>query len=384
MATRAITLNRSPNFAVTLAGLKSRVVALLFLLGLLVPAFAEETPRQTIARAIVEEDDAKKVALIGSLAGKSDDAIKFLLTAWKEDAIFLYKAEGSDTKIPVTLTGNKDADDKQAAILVDDAQPLKDKAGQPLRIAASDYDSAEHDSNLRAAMKGVLDLLALAAPDREKRVEAISTLGMAQDPEKLPALLMAQKIETDRNVQKALREAIALIQLKDTDANVQVNACKELAELNSIPSQDFLKAVAAEADASGNGTVAKAARTALVSLDEHVRAVNVFGTAFRGLSTGSILLVVALGLAITFGLMGVINMAHGEVMVVGAYATYVVQNLFGSGLEFSPFGIKAIIPGLNAGGILYESYFLVALPMAFISAALVGIALERGVIRFLY
>ena len=88
---------------------------------------------------------------------------------------------------------------------------------------------------------------------------------------------------------------------------------------------------------------------------------------FTGVSLGSILLLVALGLAITYGLMGVINMAHGELMMIGAYATYVVQNLF-----------KAYLPGA------FDAYMLVAIPVSFLAAALVGAALERSVIRWLY
>ena len=95
-------------------------------------------------------------------------------------------------------------------------------------------------------------------------------------------------------------------------------------------------------------------------------------------------MVAALGLAITFGLMGVINMAHGEIIVVGAYTTYLVQNIFGAGVFLSFFGFNLNIPGFHFGGALYESYFLFAIPISFIVAALVGIALERGVIRFLY
>jgi urea transport system permease protein len=82
--------------------------------------------------------------------------------------------------------------------------------------------------------------------------------------------------------------------------------------------------------------------------------------------------------------MGVINMAHGEMLVVGAYTTYIVQNLFGEGLHISPFGISLNIPGMNTTGWVYNSYFLVALPAAFLVAAMVGIALERSIIRFLY
>jgi urea transport system permease protein len=98
--------------------------------------------------------------------------------------------------------------------------------------------------------------------------------------------------------------------------------------------------------------------------------VNFFGNLFRGLSAGSVLLLIALGLAITFGLMGVINMAHGELMVVGAYSAYVVQKLFVSLFGFNTIG--------------FDFYFIAALPVAFVAAALVGLVIERGVIQFLY
>jgi urea transport system permease protein len=364
---------------------------------------AADAPRKVIAQAILEEDDDKKAALVGSLAGQNDQNIPALFAAWKEDAIFLYIDGGN--QVPVQLIGSKDADEQRAAVRVDDGQPLKGPDGQPLRLIAADLEAAPHDSNVRGAMKGVLDLIALAAPEPAQRIQAISTLGMAQDSTKLAALLTAQTTEKNARVQRALREAVALIQLKDEDPKVQVTACEELARLGSIPSQDFLKATAAEAEARFSGkapgdsdaeppstadpaafaAVAKAARDAQLVIASHVRTVNFIGTAFRGLSGGSVLLVVALGLAITFGLMGVINMAHGEVMAVGAYTTYVVQNVFGAGLALSLFNkINLWLPGMNLGGWQYESFFLVSLPLAFLTAALVGIALERSVIRFLY
>ena len=113
------------------------------------------------------------------------------------------------------------------------------------------------------------------------------------------------------------------------------------------------------------------------SIAGHITWVNFFGTVFRGLSLGSILLVVTLGLAITFGLMGIINMAHGEMIAVGAYTTYLVQNLFGAGFAFSitlpisfwgkPLAFGLHLPGLNATGAFYETYFLFALPLEFLS-----------------
>jgi len=104
---------------------------------------------------------------------------------------------------------------------------------------------------------------------------------------------------------------------------------------------------------------------------------------FRGISAGSILLVVAIGLAITFGLMGIINMAHGELIAVGAYTTYIIQNVFGAGLALSPFGKSISIPGMNLDSAA-NLYFVAALPASFLAAALVGLLLERSVIRFLY
>jgi urea transport system permease protein len=367
----------------------SRALQFITLLIVLVGAVAhaqDPTPRQIIAKAIVEEDDEKKTAIISSLIGRADDSIRSLLDSWKEDAIFIHKA-GDDSKIPVTLGAEKDAEGLQAAFRVDDGKPLLDKDGKHVRLDASDLDAAEHDSNLRATMKTVLDLLALAAPEPAKRIQAINTLGMAQDMEKLPALLAAQKTEKNTAVLHAYREAVALMQLKAEEPADRIAAVNELKALNSIPSRDFLKQLITDSEDAPD--VSKAAQAALKSIESHVTVVNAIGTGFRGLSLGSILLVVAIGLAITFGLMGVINMAHGELIAVGAYTTYVVQGIFGGGLVFQiptffwqPYTVRWSGFGLTGGAL--DSYFLVALPLSFLTAALVGIALERGIIRFLY
>ena len=366
----------------TISGTGFIALALWLLASL--PAFPAGTPRQIIAAAIVEEDDAKKAALITSLAGNPSPDIAPLIAAWKEDAIFLYKAPDG-TITPVQLGEDKDGDGRQGAFLVEDVSPLKDADGKFIRLISSDLDAAAHDSNLRAFMKGVLDLQALADPDPAKRVLAIGNLGMAQDADKLPALLLRQSTETDAAVKRALREAIALIQLKDESSETKLKALGELRSLASIASYDFVKATLDEASvAPEKPAVVAAAHDALLAIDSHRATVNTLGTGFRGLSLGSILLLVALGLAITFGLMGVINMAHGEIMVVGAYATYVVQAIFGDGLDVSPFGFHMPIPGMHLTGAKLDLYFVVALPTAFVSAAFVGIALERTVIQFLY
>ena len=358
-----------------------KLACLLFFFGTLWATAAADTARQTIVKAILEEDSDKKIALINSLAGQADPIIKPMLALWKQDAIYIYKGEG-DIKIPVTLVEGKDGEDKQAAIRVEDDKPLVDAEGKPIRVLASDLDNAEHDSNLRTAMKSVIDLIELSAPDPAQRIQAIRTLGMSQEPEKLPALLKLQQTEKDGRTKKALLEAIALIHLKDEDPEVVIGACKQLAALGSIPSRDFIEQL--QKDSAGKPGILKAASEAQAKIATHLQAVNAMGTVFRGLSAGSILLVVAIGLAITFGLMGVINMAHGEIMVVGAYTTYVVQNIFDRGLEIAPFGLHMTIPGMHLTGGARDSFFIVALPFAFLVAALTGIVLERGIIRFLY
>ena len=341
------------------------------------------TAREVVARAALAEDDAQKREIIGTLAGRGDEVIPVLLAAWRADQLFIFTAPDG-ARIPVQLTGEKDAADAQPAIRVDNGQPLIDAAGKPLRLVSSDLAAVEHNANLRRAMKGVLDLVELAAPDPLKRRQAIQAIGFAQVADKLPALQDRLKIESDPQVRTALREAIALIQLKDAKEETKLAALRELQEIRTLSSYDFLQAALRSAEKSANHQVAAACRTTIQAVDNHRSYVDFFGTLFRSASLGSILLVVALGLAITFGLMGVINMAHGEMIAVGAYTTYLTQAAFGAGVTIPCFGLSVGIPGMNLTGWGYQAYFLAAIPLSFLMAALVGIALERGVIQFLY
>lgn len=346
-------------------------------------ALAAETPRQLIVRATLAADAATQRAALAELMGQADTAIAPLLEAWRTDALFIFTApEG--IKIPVLISGEKTAAGTATASRLTDGLPLTDAQGNPLVLTVADLAPVEHNASLRRAMKAVLDLADLAATEPEKRIKAISTIGLTQDVEKLPAFRARLKIETDGAVNRALREAIALAQLKDPLPATQLAALNELQALRSLASTDFLKRALKEFEEAKDPTLAAAARAALAAVDEHRASVDFFGTLFRGLSLGSILLVAALGLAITFGLMRVINMAHGEMIAVGAYTTYLVQALFGSGLTIPCFGFSLPIFGLNLTGTAYEAYFIAALPCSFLAAALVGIALERSVIRFLY
>src|SRR5690606_15118514 len=179
--------------------------------------------------------------------------------------------------------------------------------------------------------------------------------------------------ESDARVRAALADGLALIRLKHGDTPARVAALRHLADTHHLGVISQLKEML---DAAGAGKsdepaeVIAAARSTVGSTEQHYQWVNFWGTAFRGVSLGSVLLVTALGLAITYGLMGVINMAHGEIMVVGAYATFVTQNLF------------ARMFGEGTRG--FDAYFIAALPAAFLAAAAVGVLLERTGIQWLY
>jgi len=357
------------------------------------------SPRQVIAKALATDDVDAQSKLVSSLVGTSDETARQLLVAWKEGGIYLYTAPAGlpgfeeGAKIPVTLDGAKDAEGKQAAIRVDNTQPLKDAEGKPVRLAAADIDAADTSSDLRIAMKSVLDLFALSAADAKTRLNAISQMGLSQDATLLPALQTRQKVETDKSVQRVIREAIAQIQLKSEDPQIQIASATELGSLGSLSSRDALLQLSKDSEAA-QPDVAKAAQKAIKAIDGHLKVVNTFGTIFRGFSLGSVMLVVAMGLAITFGLMGVINMAHGELIAVGAYTSYVVQCIFGGGLALNlalpftiggkPISFHVDLPAMHLTGGAYDSYFLVAIPLSFLMAALVGLALERCIIRWLY
>ena len=319
--------------------------------------------RQQLIEAVLSEgeDQPEKIE---ALAETGSDMVATVLTQWRAGNLLLdTAADGS--KVLFTNAGAN-------AVRLDTGVKFTPVAPKEV----------ETTSKTRKAIKNALDLIAVASPDPKLRTAAIGKLGMTQNTDYLPMLLVRQAKETDGNVKKALVEAISVMQLADEDDAVCIAAVQKLGEMRSMASMDLLKAMVTSEDES---EAAKAeAKNSVTLIERYLKKVEAAGTVFRGLSAGSVLLVVALGLAITFGLMGVINMAHGEMMAVGAYTTYMVQNIFGSGLTLSMFGLGTHVPGMNLTGAAYQSYFIWAVPASFLMAALVGIALERGVIRFLY
>jgi urea transport system permease protein len=353
--------------------------------GLSVPRMQaeERSVREIIASAVAAPTPAEQKEVILSLKSRPSPEAVTWFEKWKEGAIFLHSSRAGEVT-PVLLTGSADSDGSFATIRMSDESPLLGPDGAAARINPKQVEFADTDSGLRRAMKEVSDLAALADPDTVKRIRAIQDSAIGQRQEKLPALLLLKDIEKDPKALRALEESISIIRLRSPEPAERVAACTRLGELNSLAAHGTIKTILTEAEAANDKETIAAATRAIAAIDRHISRINAMGTAFRGLSLGSVLLVVAIGLAITFGLMGIINMAHGELIAVGAYTTYIIQNVFAAGLKLSPFGMSMSIPGMNlsAGGM--DLYFVVALPSSFLAAALVGLLLERSVIQFLY
>jgi urea transport system permease protein len=373
------------NFPASLRAIRFCLLLIAGITGFFVPRMQaeERNVREIIASAVAAPTPAEQKEIVLSLKSKPSPEAVTWFEKWKEGAIFLHtNGEGGVT--PVLLTGTAGADGSFATVRMSDESPLLGPNGSAIRINPKQVEFADTDSGLRRAMKEVSDLAALADPDTVKRIRAIQDSAIGQRQEKLPALLLLKDIEKDPKALRALEESISIIRLRSPVAAERVAACTRLGELNSLAAHGTIKTILAEAEAARDKETIAAATWAIAAIDRHISRINAMGTAFRGLSLGSVLLVVAIGLAITFGLMGIINMAHGELIAVGAYTTYIIQNVFAAGLKLSPFGMSMSIPGMNLSASGMDLYFVVALPASFLAAALVGLLLERSVIQFLY
>ncbi len=360
----------SPTFPLSLLTL---TLALLFFLAPFGAPAQTPTPqaRATHLEANHYDDLDVQAPLLQKLIGVDDPLVLATLTAWRGGSVFLH--EENDTRIPFTLDPQVDGEGRAKALKVTDGAPILGADNQPLLLSAPDLTPVDASSRLRRTIKMVLDLHAIGHPNPKIRRDAVIKLGQEQNPDYLPHFDARLATEQGAEVRVALDEAIATTQLISEDPAVRLPAIQRLKTLRSINGLTFLQQLETEAlkdPAKYGPETAVTAKSAIVAIENYIRWGNLFGTAFRGLSLSAVLLVAALGLAITFGLMGVINMAHGEIIMVGAYTAYVTQNLF-------TYWFGAAGPG-------FDTYFLAALVASFIIAGLVGLGLERGIIRFLY
>jgi urea transport system permease protein len=323
------------------------------LLALVATSAGAAIDPQAIRDLAFGESDAK-IKAIGALAASGDPDALALLQALLdgevqtvgEDQVLLVKTTPTGTVATDLLTG------------------------KALSEPPENRDDIVVNNRVRKGLGTAIAALRLSAPERTTRLAAARELQGNADETMLPAITSALAKETDPEVKELLVLTRASIQLASDDKGTRIAAIRALAESSSPSTKTLLLGVLerkGENYAEPDPEVRAEAEKSLRAVESKLATGEMIGRVFSGVSLGSILLLAALGLAITYGLMGVINMAHGELIMVGAYATYVVQNLF-----------RKYAPGA------FDAYLLCAVPVAFAVAASVGMALERGVIRFLY
>jgi urea transport system permease protein len=257
-------------------------------------------------------------------------------------------------------------DDKKIYIREPAGTLLDAATGQPAAgVAAAGLKAVRLNNRLRRSIEAAMGSLTLLAPDANRRFEAAQAVFKSRDANALPALQVALTKETDARVKKAMIEARAAIILMQAGSS-EIDKLDAVAVIRARSDQDA-RALLGSLPADLPPNVQRTAADAIVSIDQYLERWSMVQHLWYGLSLGSVLLLAAIGLAITFGVMGVINMAHGEMVMLGAYTTFVVQEI-----------IRTKAPGL------FDYSLAVAIPAAFLVAGLVGIGIERSVIRFLY
>ena len=288
---------------------------------------------------------------ITAVAQSGDPRAALIIEALQDSRLF-YSAE--QKKVFYKDTSGKLFDAVTAAPIVGD---------EP-----ADIDTVGINNRLRRAIDAALGGLTLMSPDRTKRYDAAQAVFKSHEANVLPAIEAAIEKETDSRITRALNEARAAIILNADDAS-EADKLAAVAVIRARGDQDSV-ALLQELPAETPAAIVDAAQRAVTAMAGELAVWEMLQNAWYGLSLGSVLLLAAIGLAITFGVMGVINMAHGEMVMIGAYVTFVIQELARTAY--------AAYPGL------LEYSLVIAVPAAFIIAGMIGVLIERGIIRFLY
>jgi urea transport system permease protein len=307
------------------------------------------------------------------LAGPFEDAVsKFANDEYSdtEEAVGVIATSGNPLAYPIisALADGRlmaDPDSKKVYVTQADGKSIDAATGAPVATVPDSATAVRLNNHLRRAIEAALGGLTLSSPDPEKRILAAQSVFKTHDETMLPLIDGALQKETNKDAKQAFTEARAAILLFKDDAT-EAEKLDAIATIRARGDQEAL-AMLTDVPADAAPTVAHAATGAIAAIQQRLALWSVVQNAWYGLSLGSVLLLAAIGLAITFGVMGVINMAHGEMVMIGAYVTFVVQQI-----------IRTSYPGL------FDYSLLIAVPLAFLVAGAIGVLIERTIIRFLY
>ena len=313
----------------------------LLVLCLLWVGTAQALTREEALGIATGDNDARVEALAKAVA-QGDEKTAAYLQALADDA--------------VKIVGGR-------VLVLQGGQATDPVTGEKVDLPA-DAEDVMLNNRLRGEVDAALAALKLFSPEVKIRAQAALSLLKEPDASRRPVLDKALAAEQDPKVYALIKQARAAVLLQSEVPNDRLLAARELA---GSAQPEVLLLLNQQLTAETDPAVQSVIKASLREVQDGLRWGERLGQLFTGASLGSILLLVALGLAITYGLMGVINMAHGELMMIGAYATYVVQVAF-----------RQYLPGA------FDYYLLAAMPVAFLTSALVGAALERSILKHLY
>ena len=374
-----------------------KIIPLIFIqiIGILYPCLAEvdEAFIRSEIHKLAGGDASVRKAAIMTLAQSGDLRVEAILESYKLGEFYLWNGE-----VVLCKETTEDEDFNEYCLLSDllTAEPILGPNGRQAQIPLEELEEIAPSRAERKLTNSAKFLVRLSSPDPEIRMSGVKKCG---DPpgmiEAVPQLEQIAQNDPVKKIRYIAKESLLLIRLtrtslaEDSDAHLEI--VRELGEMKSLRGLPRLQEMfdelmvevealpdfeegtdiedlePADAEALGIYKYAIAYKYAINQINNYQGFVGGIGNIFRGLSLGSVLILMALGLAITFGLMGVINMAHGELMMIGAYATFEMQRLFGHTPD-SP----------------SDWYYVAALPVAFLAAAFVGYLMEVLVVRHLY
>ena len=320
------------------------------LLWLVLCGGAMAQPLEELIAALPEGSFSDRAKVVAAIGASGDERGAAVLQALSEGELAARKEDGA--VIRVTGKGSK-------AVGFD---VLTGEALGP--VAARSTEAVKVNNSLRRAIRSAISTLTLMSPDPGRRMAAAGEAFRTPDPEQLEAIEAALAAEEDAGVRAALEAARAAALLR-SDAPL----ADRVAAVGAVAAQGGSEALAAltPLQSAEEPEIAEAAKAAVAEIERSRAIWAQLQKVWFGLSLGSVLLLAAVGLAITFGVMGVINMAHGELIMLGAYTTFVIQEV-----------IRTNAPGL------FDWSLLIAAPAAFLVAGGIGVAIERGIVRFLY
>ncbi|MDN3276297.1 urea ABC transporter permease subunit UrtB [Frankia sp. RB7] len=308
-----------------------------------------------------------------AFAGPFEDAVaKFANDDYSDtdEAIGVVASSGNKLAFPIisALQDGRlmaDPDSKKVYVTGTDGKSIDAATGEPVASVPDSASAVRLNNRLRRSVDAAFGSLTLQSPDLGARLQAAQSVFKSHEETALEPVEGALAKETNRSVKAALGDARAAILLFKSDAT-EVQKLEAVATIRARGDQEAL-ALLSDIGTDQPAAVTKAAASAISSIQSSLAVWSTVQNAWYGLSLGSVLLLAAIGLAITFGVMGVINMAHGEMVMIGAYTTFVVQEV-----------IRTRYPAL------FDYSLLIAVPLAFLVAGAIGVVIERSIIRFLY